>query len=632
MVRNWSVKTVATKWTYKKNQTVKYTIIFIVIVFSVILTVVQFNQAITKQYQEQAETLLVETTKNQKLLFQTRIEGQFQTLASLAKQMSVLDLGDNTKVVTVLQDQATSADFSFVGFADTAGNSLNSLGQTPNLSDRNYFQNALQGRKTVSDPLKSKVEGRELLVSAVPIENNGEIIGIVFGGNFIDELALKLTSPSFNEESFAYIVAETGEVISGINTTPLQDWDNLFEKLSDSNLQAGVNVAQVQQQFANQGTGTLTYTYNDVTYVAYYEPLGVNTSYIFSVVPESEFHAGIVNVTEQAFWLTFNMVAIIVILFIYILYRTWRIQKMVKNQLEHTRMSEMKYKIAIEQSETLIFEYLIVNNHLTIPTKMRTLFGIPKTMNYTPEQWITSGTVPTNNQAEMLNLFTAIRKGTSQLALSTVLLDRDGIENWYDIYLTTIFDSNGRPQRAIGKIVNVEHQRQHTLKLMSDAQLDPMTRLYNKKATQELIEATLLDDTHMHAFILIDIDDFKTINDSFGHQKGDEAICGVANILRNSCRESDIVGRIGGDEFVVFLKNVQSRENIERKAQLICEGFGSYYLTQTNHKVSGSIGIAIAPTHGTKFQQLYENADTAMYHAKKSGKDQYQVSENDFQT
>jgi len=126
---------------------------------------------------------------------------------------------------------------------------------------------------------------------------------------------------------------------------------------------------------------------------------------------------------------------------------------------------------------------------------------------------------------------------------------------------------------------------------------------------------------------LIDIDNFKQANDLHGHIFGDYCIREFVERLKKFCREDDIIGRIGGDEFVVF-GTISDEEGARRKAarlcqklDTICEDSGSCW------KMSVSVGIALAPQHGRSFAKLYEKADKALYQTKDKGKNGYTVYE-----
>ncbi|WP_317911405.1 GGDEF domain-containing protein, partial [Clostridioides difficile] len=120
------------------------------------------------------------------------------------------------------------------------------------------------------------------------------------------------------------------------------------------------------------------------------------------------------------------------------------------------------------------------------------------------------------------------------------------------------------------------------------------------------------------------IDNFKSVNDNLGHVFGDKVLFEVSKHLKPIFRKDDIVGRIGGDEFIVFLKNIQSFENAKKKAEKICDIFrNSYTKNKKTYKISGTVGISFVPEHGTVFEELYKKADIALYYAKSKGKDKY---------
>lgn len=125
------------------------------------------------------------------------------------------------------------------------------------------------------------------------------------------------------------------------------------------------------------------------------------------------------------------------------------------------------------------------------------------------------------------------------------------------------------------------------------------------------------------AFILLDLDGFKQINDSCGHPSGDRLLSGVAALLLQSTRCSDIVGRLGGDEFIVFLTNLPSTDIARKKADILLKNIRLFVQDHPHWDgVSASFGIALVPHHGSTFEELYCKADAALYEAKHAGKDQ----------
>ena len=157
---------------------------------------------------------------------------------------------------------------------------------------------------------------------------------------------------------------------------------------------------------------------------------------------------------------------------------------------------------------------------------------------------------------------------------------------------------------------------------------DPLTGLANRllatKKLDEEIKRSREQDTCFLLFYL-DIDEFKTINDSLGHGQGDNLLINVSNILTTLVGINGFVARMGGDEFMVVFSNISLSEG-EQLAERLNQSLRKPYYTDDNSIfVAASIGVCEYPTHGANGETLIRNADTAMYHAKRNGRDQYRV-------
>ena len=123
------------------------------------------------------------------------------------------------------------------------------------------------------------------------------------------------------------------------------------------------------------------------------------------------------------------------------------------------------------------------------------------------------------------------------------------------------------------------------------------------------------------------MDNFKKLNDTLGHAKGDRLLKGFTENLKLSFRKDDIVGRVGGDEFIIFLKNVKSNEAILSKIEAVQKALADYRDINSRQgeqvciaDISVSFGVAFSPEDGITFEELYEKADTALYLSKSRGK------------
>jgi len=174
-------------------------------------------------------------------------------------------------------------------------------------------------------------------------------------------------------------------------------------------------------------------------------------------------------------------------------------------------------------------------------------------------------------------------------------------------------------------IINRVRFANENKELQNKAETDLLTDLLNKVSTekkiQEYLEGEGKDKTSM--MCVLDIDNFKKINDTMGHAFGDEVVATLGKRIRSEFRVSDIVGRIGGDEFVIFLKDLKSDEIIEKEANRISMFFKDFQVgTYTKYSPTASIGAAIYPRDASDYVSLYKSADTALYKAKKRGKKQ----------
>ena len=152
------------------------------------------------------------------------------------------------------------------------------------------------------------------------------------------------------------------------------------------------------------------------------------------------------------------------------------------------------------------------------------------------------------------------------------------------------------------------------------AQTDSMTGLLNKQAFEERVGDALQTNKSLAAFLFVDLDNFKTINDVYGHSAGDRAILALASLLKREAKDCHaLVGRIGGDEFAVFLPRLHTREEADRFARAVCAGFAAQG-RQLESTVSCSIGIAWFPDEAASYEELTEKADSRVYMVKSSGK------------
>ncbi len=198
---------------------------------------------------------------------------------------------------------------------------------------------------------------------------------------------------------------------------------------------------------------------------------------------------------------------------------------------------------------------------------------------------------------------------------------------YHKVTCKLISDSAGTPVFVVGKGIDINEQRVFEER----SQKDLLTDCYNKISAQNIISEKLAaNSTSTHVLFIIDIDNFKSINDNLGHYFGDEVLREISAGLKAAFRDIDIVARIGGDEFIIFVENLFDTNIISQKAEKILEVYRKTYSGEyKDYSISGSVGIALYPRDGKTYDELYQNADKALSHAKIQGKNRYMVYSSD---
>ena len=183
-----------------------------------------------------------------------------------------------------------------------------------------------------------------------------------------------------------------------------------------------------------------------------------------------------------------------------------------------------------------------------------------------------------------------------------------------------------------------KYNSDHIEKLIVAAKTDSLTGILNHRTTFDAMDNFLSSDTdsNTHAIFMMDLDNFKKLNDTLGHQQGDDLLIKAANIITNAFAPTDIVGRIGGDEFIALMKDIKSIESVHKKAEHLVNSL-QFICSQKEKeivKVSCSIGVLICKGDTTKikteenkhnFSDVFYQADIAMYNVKMSGKGNYKI-------
>ncbi|MDD4315776.1 MAG: sensor domain-containing diguanylate cyclase [Clostridia bacterium] len=283
-----------------------------------------------------------------------------------------------------------------------------------------------------------------------------------------------------------------------------------------------------------------------------------------------------------------------------------------------------RYRIVAEQSESIIFDFNNVDKTIYINSYFKDKFG------YEPQgnlfEFIKTEKIVFDEDMDRFMQLSVCDRDYNEIEVRLKKLNGEYI--WCKLRITTLRNEEKQPIRLIGKIIDVDESRKEKQKLIEKARRDDMTGMYNKLSTEQFITSAIQEGTRtgLSAFLLFDIDNFKQINDKFGHMQGDAVLYQICDDLRLIFRSTDILGRIGGDEFVVFIRNISSEEHAIKKARDILDLIENKYSEEKDgFVVSVSVGISFFEKDGNTYKELFVKADKALYEAKNKGKNTFEV-------
>lgn len=285
---------------------------------------------------------------------------------------------------------------------------------------------------------------------------------------------------------------------------------------------------------------------------------------------------------------------------------------------EESRRNEERYRLALEASQDVIWEWDIVNDRRTFSGKLINIIGksAPKTCSI--EQWM--NIVHEEDREILRNKIKNYLNGVdSDYSLTYRLVRDDGKIVWLKAAGVALFDESGRAYYMAGSYadVTVEMERQQLMNHL--AYYDRLTGLPNRVKLQELTDAAIhgLEPGGGLLLIFIDLDNFKYINDSFGHRMGDALLIATAERLQTALnKDGAVLARLGGDEFVALIGGEAARDigGFERRVRRAF--VAPFDVDGQQFYIGCSAGVACAPEDGRSFDELLMNADTAMYRSK----------------
>lgn len=604
----------------------------LVMALAVVFFLVLFQNKMTNLLSEMAIQDISETQALCAETLRDKINGQIKTLEAQAEYFYDADLDDTEKVKKLAKSAIVSGDFFRVAVVNEDGTAVDYSGRAlPNMKNKDYFAAAmLKGTAQIPNKIELDERLNPCLTITVPFKTRDKKKGAM-AGFFSYDILLKIFSiPVFSGQSYFYIVSGNGNILlfNKDKNKTLYNID-VYDYIEKTAGMKNLSLRKMKVDMVKSLPGCITVEGIEGKKIFSYVPLGISDWHLIMVLPYSYIKNQQLRINILVYILL-GGIAFAILVFVIIVYVTYRRSLAIKKDNE-------RLTIANNQAQTLIFEYDVKTQSIDFSGDTQFLLGTDKksfSIDFVRKEYFT------RIHPEDKNIFErardSVRKGKENFSSEFRYKSFSNNYFWVKMTVSAILDDKREPTQFIGSIANVNSQVLHEQELRNIADRDKLSSLLNKSAFERMCKGYLFrnDQKRMSALIIIDLDNFKEVNDNLGHMTGDLAIQDAAKKISLIFSEKDFLGRFGGDEFCVLMRFDESLSKetvykiVNTKAADLTRSLKEWYANdEQNVCVSASVGIAVAPFCGEDYDELFEKADKALYEIKQHGKDGYRIAE-----
>lgn len=489
--------------------------------------------------------------------------------------------------------------------------------------DWTLFRKIEQGTGVVSDIWDWKKAGNQSVFTvAEPVWKNGKVIGVL--QTRLEPLTITEQVPEASAftRSSTLIVRRDGTILASENHNRGDiSTGNLFVSVKTAGITDEV-VRQMEECFYGDGSDSFMFEGKGDFYYFSWDYLGYNEWYIVNFVRSPDVAIHYENILKELIYASLFLIGLTAVLGggIVVLFLHYR---------RSLDFETKKYGLLAEFSDTALFEYDRRKDILEFTNNARRILMLDELrISHVMGKKIRTDLFLQEDRKVMEDMLRS-RTGSwedniqyAELRLKSI----SGEYHWFGCHYKTITSDTGTVVKVVGKLADISRQRSREQELREQAMRDVLTGIYNK-AGERLIDR-MVKEKGQGLFLMLDLNDFKSINDTMGHAAGDAILTELGRVLKGTCRENDIVARIGGDEFVMFLPGVFDRQTGKRKIGEIQESLRTVRISTWGIRgIKASIGAALCPEDGMDYGTLYKAADEAMYQAKEQSKNRNESGE-----
>lgn len=599
------------KFSLKRN--VSIMALFVIVLFMVAIQFFfEYKENVENTiYDSMYKSLRLEANQNASIVSDF-MDNSLEQMDNFALLFSIFDDVHDKEALDVLTKIKVESNFDTLRLTSLDGTSIGANGSVINIANREHFLNALKGQSTISDNLFSYFDEEKIIVICSPIFKNGEVVGAINGSINVSRIEELLGNFRFDGYGYVSLAKSSGKYIATTNANEYRS--NLLELLRNVEYKNG-SYNTIIDAFNMEESGSAEYYVNGELRYVNYLPLGINDWYLFQVV-KHEYIDNMASIYNQYALKAIANIALIIILICSVIFVLLYVLKI------NGERNLLKLNALINAVPGGVSEITVTNNQIKM---LYASDGYRKLMKLKKDESLDflSNVCLEDRKDLRAVIINSFNNNTKFNHIYRILVNNNLI--WIKVEGEVV------SSKLYGSVIecihtNITEEINRTNQFIELSKLDKMTNLLDKVSMEDSCRNILSKNNSFQCcIILIDIDNFKYVNDVHGHLKGDEIIKMLSSFLVEHFRKNDLIGRIGGDEFLVFVEDINSKESIENKIKAILKKINDIKISDEN-ALGISVGVVYFNNNGSySFEQLYQIADKQLYESKNSGKNNYSI-------
>jgi diguanylate cyclase (GGDEF)-like protein len=571
-----------------------------------------YASVISRDTRSEIKEHMQELSRQNIQLINTRINGDMLFLKSLAETLAFDDRPIEVESMRdFLQRKQSISSFGDIVLVNTKGEAIGAVGRTfPDMRALTFFKQAMEGKINLQSGIDLFDYKQTVVRLAVPINRAGKIIGVIYGTYLPDDLKALLSTDSFDGRAKLLIISEFGEIIS--NTPLASNYRSIEDFATDPRASfTQSDYQQYYQSLRKHVASIVSYTYDDQEYINAVTPMNLQefiddtgAAWNLSIIIPYELIADkaqdkIIKSTAYAY-----VLLLIVTLLLLALYRM--------NSDANDQLHEASERIAAlyRTIPTPIIHFRMEDGGIVLDDNrsFANLVGCP---HETCQHRFSFFTKP-----EFIEKIWALPDGSHNMEMLIRCYGKKYV--WHLAFLEINTTPQGREVLCV--LANIAQQREMLNQVTTLSRTDALTGLANRHGIREQLEPLFRDEELRGALLIMDLDNFKQVNDLFGHREGDHVLENFADTLVSTLPPEAFISRYGGDEFVVFLPNTSKELSCELAGRIQAEVKTRLDKYVSNCHFGVSFGAVYVPEDGHDWGTLFAKVDELLYFNKRQNK------------